>query len=179
MRNKKRIGLVAVALILFGVIWSWFGGRWSTLREIKEKTGLDLPGNKNYGYVDTHGGFFGDGHTLATLTFSEKADTKLRQQMESLPYWRKMPLTEYVDIFLYGGYLDGWYRCGGSLEEGFPQVTEGYWFLLDEASDVTGDGDKPGEAHNDANLFKRASFNVTVVVYDTENRTLYYYELDT
>ena len=176
---KKKIVWIVVVLILFGVVWTWFGERGGTLRELEEKTGLNMPGHKTYGHVDTHGGFFGDGYTLSTLTFSEKADKKLRQQMEQLPYWHQMPLTEYVDIFLYGGYLDGWYRCGGSLEGGFPKVTEGYWFLLDEASDVTGDGDKPGEAHNDANLFKRASFYVTVVVYDTENRTLYYYELDT
>jgi len=58
-------------------------------------------------------------------------------------------------------------------------VTEGYWFFVDEFSNVTGTGDRPGEAHSDAQLLKRGSYNVTVVLYDTVARTMYYFELDT
>jgi len=182
--NSKivKIGMVIIAgLILLGVVLSWGGDRRRELREMEEKTGLDLPRHEVYGYVDTHGGFFGDGDTVVTLTFSKEADERLREQMESLPYWNSLPMSANLHAFLYGGYVDGRasYQTMWVSEVDWPEIIQGYWYLLDESSEVTGDGDEPEEDHNDANLFKRASFNVTVVVYDTETRTLYYYELDT
>ena len=175
-------GMVIIAgLILLGGGVSWGSDRRRELREMEEKTGVDLPRHEVYGYVDTYGGFFGDGDTVVTLTFSKETDERLREQMETLPYWNSMPLSSNLHAFLYGGYVDGRasYQTMWLPQTEWPEITQGYWYLLDESSEVTGDGDEPGEAHNDANLFKRGSFNVTVVVYDTENRTLYYYELDT
>ncbi len=184
MKWKKTIKVaagIAVVLILLGVVLSWGGDRRRELREMEKKTGLDLPRYEVYGYVDTHGGFFGDGDTVVTLKFSEKADEKLREQMETLSYWNPMPISDNLHAFLYGGNVDG--RDSNQTtwvsQVDWPEITQGYWYLQDESSEVTGDGDEPGEAHNDSNLFKRSSFNVTVVVYDTETRTLYYYELDT
>ncbi len=180
--KRVKIGIIiAGVLILLGAGLPWGSDRWRELREMEEKTGLDLPRHEAYGYVDTHGGFFGDGDTVVTLTFSKEADEKLREQMENLPYWNSMPLSNNLHAFLYGGYVEGMesFQTMWLPQTEWPEITQGYWYLLDESSEVTGDGDETGEAHNDANLFKRASFNVTVVVYDTETRTVYYYELDT
>lgn len=119
--------VIIAGLILLGGGVSWGGDRRRELRELEEKTGVDLPRHEVYGYVDGRASY----------------QTMWVSQVE------------------------------------WPEITQGYWYLLDESSEVTGNGDEPGKAQNDANLFKRASFNVTVVVYDTETRTLYYYELDT
>ena len=186
MKDKKKIirnSLLTVGmLMLVGVLLSWGGDRRRELRELEEKTGLELPKHEVYGYVDTHGGFFGDGDTLVTLTFSEKADGKLRGQMKELSYWNDMPLSTNLHTFLYGGYVERGeygYETMWIAQVDWPEITQGYWYLLDESSEVTGVGEESAQSHNDENLFKRASYNVTVVVYDTVNRTLYYYELDT
>ena len=50
-----------------------------------------------------------------------------------------------------------------------PPIEKGYYLLEDRHS----------EAKENLDLLDRSSYNFTLSVYDTDNRTLYYYKLDT
>ena len=60
----------------------------------------------------------------------------------------------------------GWARISFS-----PQVEQGYYSFRDRYAEQYPDDTHP--------LLQRFSYNYTAALYDTENSTLYYYELDT
>ena len=53
-----------------------------------------------------------------------------------------------------------------------PNIENGYWFFLDRHS-------KAIDKYEYSEMFDRASSNYSIVVFDTDSNTLYYYALDT
>ncbi len=120
--------------------------------------------------ADTHGGFHGDGSYYLILDCSENA-TLAREIVKD---WKPFPLTESLELAMYGGTrgivsYDG-YRF--AEEAHWPRINNGVYRFVDRHSDSTDQGD-------DTDLLNRASFNFTIAAYDFDTNRLYYFEMDT
>lgn len=132
-----------------------------------------LSGGEVVSSFDTHGGFQGDGKSCTIISFEDDAFLQRIQQQPNL--WKPFPPDETVKTLLYGVYTDK-YAISPSVtgkdspeEPLIPPIEKGYYLLEDRHS----------EAKENLDLLDRSSYNFTLSVYDTDNRTLYYYKLDT
>ena len=118
---------------------------------------------------DTHGGFHGDGSYYLILDCSEKSE----QSTELIKDWKPLPLTENLQLIMYGGEKDG-VSYGYNLAEKahWPFINNGVYKFVDRHSEADDKSD-------DTNLFNRYSFNFSIAVYDLDTNTLYYFEFDT
>lgn len=132
-----------------------------------------LSGGEVVSSFDTHSGFQGDGKSCTVITFEDDAFLQRIQQQPNL--WKPFPPDETVKTLLYGVYTDEYtiYPCvtgKDSPEEPLiPPMEKGYYLLEDRHS----------QAKENPDLLERSSYNFTLSVYDADNRTLYYYKLDT
>lgn len=114
---------------------------------------------------DTHGGFHGDGTYSLALDCSQNKEVA----MQLIKSWNAFPLSENLQTILYGS------DARSSLlaeESNIPEITNGYYYFCDRHSEST-------DACDDTNLFSRASYNFTVMIYDSNTDRLYYIEFDT
>lgn len=124
------------------------------LCQIGRALDLDLSAGTLVRFEDDHGGFHGDGKTVA-----EVALDGLEEELEGAPGWRPLPPSENTAQALR--------LCG--LEE-LPE--EGCCYLYDRHSDSTA-------PYDDSQLHKRYSWNFTAAVYDSGSGRLYFYKFDT
>ena len=118
---------------------------------------------------DTHGGFRGDGDYYLILDCSEKTE----QAAELIKDWSPLPLTENLQLIMYGGEKNGVSYCYNLAEEAhWPIIINGVYKFVDRHSEAIDKSD-------DTNLFNRYSYNFSVAVYDLDTNTLYYFEFDT
>ena len=119
--------------------------------------------------TDSHGGFHGDGTYSAIYDCSKNKEYVL----EIVEKWNKLPLTENLELILYGGEKDGTtYAYYLADDVGFPEVSNGYYFFYDRHSESM-------NSNSDEDLFNRSSFNFSIAIYDTDNDMLYYIRMDT
>jgi len=119
--------------------------------------------------TDTHEGFLGDGSYYLILDCSEETE----QAKELIKEWKALPLTENLQIIMYGGEKDGVsYGYNLAEEAHWPTITNGVYKFVDRQS-------KADDKSDDTNLFNRYSYNFSVAVYDLDTNTLYYFEFDT
>lgn len=118
---------------------------------------------------DTHGGFHGDGWYRLILDCSENRE----QALENVSSWKKFPLSENLDLLLYGGEKDG-VTYGYHLAEKakIPGIKNGYYRFYDRHSESM-------DRSDDSELLDRYSFNFSLAVYDSDTDRLYYFEFDT
>lgn len=134
------------------------------LRRVERTLGLSLTGGTLLRQGDDHGGMGGDGTAWAVLTFTGGA----AERMAAFPGGAALPLPEPLRTAVYGG--EDW----DSLVkvQGAPLIPGGgsgwYWFR-----------DRQSKSADPSDLLSRSSFNFTLALYDAEQGTLYYYELDT
>ena len=118
---------------------------------------------------DTHGGFHGDGSYYLILDCSEKRE----QAMELIKDWTPLPLTENLQLIMYGGKKDGVNYVYNLAEEAhWPIINNGVYKFVDRHSEAVDKSD-------DTELFNRHSFNFSIAAYDLDTNTLYYFEFDT
>lgn len=93
--------------------------------------------------------------------------------LEIVNSWNQLPLSENLNLIMYGGERDGM-TYGFNLAElaNMPTIENGYYCFYDRHSESTDSG-------SDANLFDRASFNFSLAVYDFDTNMMYYFEYDT
>ena len=115
-------------------------------------------------YIETHGGFHGDGLTYIRVDFSR---TELECVLAEKEGWRETPLTENIHTTLYGD--ESWQGIKDSCNFLLPEVENGYYYFLD----------RQNNSFDDEDLRKRPSFNFTFVVYDVETDILYFVKFDT
>lgn len=151
-------------------LFSGDDAHWQVLSQIGRQLDLDLSRALLEEYRDTHGGFHGDGDTFAKITFPADAAMEAEDHLKyGTPWWSALPLTEELTRVLYGG---GENRPLFTDESGkvlLPEVEKGYYFFYDAQA----------HAYSGQSLFSRASYNITVAVYDADSDTLYYFDLDT
>ena len=118
---------------------------------------------------DTHGGFLGDGSYYLILDCSQNSS----KAYEIIKYWKKLPLSDNLDLAMYGGKKDGViYGYNFAEEAHLPIVTNGVYKFVDRHTESDCKSD-------DTKLLSRYSFNFSLAVYNFDTDTLYYYELDT
>ena len=94
--------------------------------------------------------------------------------MELIEDWKQLPLTENLQIIMYGGEKDGISYAPKLPEEAhWPIISNGVYKFVDRYSEFVAD------RSDDANLFDRHSYNFSVAVYDFDTDKLYYFEFDT
>lgn len=119
--------------------------------------------------MDTHGGFVGDGSYYLILDCSDNTEDALSIVAD----WNELPLSENLNLIMYGGEKDDvTYGYDLSEEAHMPVIENGYYYFEDRHSEAK-------DVSDDSELFSRASFNFSLAVYDSETNRLYYFEFDT
>lgn len=140
---------------------------------ISEQINIEIPDVINIEYKDDHGGFHGDGEKFAKIVFDNKNGLDILSQIEKSNRWNKLPLTENLNLIMYGGVKDNVeYSYNLAEKSEIPEIKSGYWYFIDRHSESM-------YPEKDNELFDRHSFNFTIAMYDTNNNTLYYFEFDT
>ncbi len=164
---KKKISLILIMLFISVII----SGCSSDISKLSKKLELVFPEIEHSQITNTHGGFHGDGKMLMKIVFKDKT---LATQLEGK--WSKMPLSKNLSIAVYG--LEDNNETIYSLvktedEQNFiPKIENGYYYFYDRNSESS-------NPNNDNDLFTRCSYNFSVAIYDCENKTLYYADIDT
>lgn len=118
---------------------------------------------------DTHGGFQGEGSYYLILDCSQNSN----RAHEIIQGWKELPLSNNLDLVMYGGEIDGVsYGYNFAEEAHWPTISNGVYKFVDRHSESVDKSD-------DTNLLNRYSFNFSVAVYDLDTDTLYYFEMDT
>lgn len=119
--------------------------------------------------MDTHGGFVGDGSYYLILDCSDNTEDALSIVAD----WNELPLSENLNLIMYGGEKDDvTYGYDLSEEAHMPVIENGYYYFEDRHSEAK-------DVSDDSELFSRASFNFSLAVYDSDTNRLYYFEFDT
>ncbi len=141
----------------------------STQADSKEYFGFDKADFTVVEESDTHGGFLGDGSYFLILDCAANKE----QASEDLEGWKPLPLSENLNLILYGGERDGVnYSYDLAEQAGFPKIENGYYYFEDRQD---GSLDKS----DDSQLFDRGSFNFSVALYDSDTDRMYYLSFDT
>ncbi len=143
----------------------------SISRRISNSLGIKTPIYAKIEYEDSHGGFHGDGDTLAKVYLNGKSAEEVIIEIKDK--WKLLPLSENLNLMMYGGIKDNMeysYNLADKLK--IPRIENGYWYFIDRHSKST-------DTYNDADLFERNSFNFTLALYDLDINILYYIEFDT
>lgn len=118
---------------------------------------------------DTHGGFHGDGSCYLILDCSRNTEHAKKITQD----WKQLPLTENLQLAMYGGEKNGvQYDYNFAEEAHWPIIRNGVYKFVDRHSEAVDKSD-------DTNLFSRYSFNFSIALYDLDTNILYYFEMDT
>lgn len=140
---------------------------------IAKQIKIEMPDILNIEHMDDHSGFHGDGEKFAKIEFDNNNGLNILSQIENSNRWNEMPLTENLNLIMYGGIKDNVeYAYSLAKKSGISEIKNGYWHFTDRHSEST-------HPEKDTELFDRHSFNFTLAMYDVDNNTLYYYEFDT
>ncbi len=119
--------------------------------------------------LDTHGGFHGDGSYYLILDCSNNK----KEALEKIKEWEKLPLSENLELIMYGGEREGiTYGYKLAQESHIPQIKNGYYIFKDRHSEST-------DSTDDTKIFDRYSFNFSIAIYDCDSDKMYYFEFDT
>lgn len=167
---KKRYLILTLVLLLWGCAAR------DPLAEISAVIGVDVTGASLSDLTDSHGGFLGDGETVAQIVLTAPQREALLTGVQESEYWHPLPLSAELSAAIYGS------RTGNLVlnplftdENGdplLPPIENGCYFFLDRNSQST-------DPASSAGLHDRASWNFTAAVYDADQNILYYLELDT
>lgn len=119
--------------------------------------------------VDTHGGFHGDGSYYLILDCSKNKE----KATEILSEWIELPISENLELIMYGGEKDGIsYGYNLAKEAEIPEIENGYYYFCDRHPEST-------DSKDTSALFDRGSFNFSFAIYDSDTDKMYYFEFDT
>lgn len=139
---------------------------------IAEDLGVTLPEDVEVMVIDNKG-FNGDGELLYTILISEDNNDDFLKQINELNTWRNLPLSNNLNLVMYGGTLGNTtYSYEFATELGIPKIENGYWIFKDR-------NDETVDFTDDSKLLTRPSFNFTLAMYDADNYVLYYFREDT
>lgn len=119
--------------------------------------------------VDTHSGFHGDGSYYLILDCSKNKE----KATEILSEWIELPISENLELIMYGGEKDGIsYGYNLAKEAEIPKIENGYYYFYDRHSESA-------DSKDTSALFDRGSFNFSFAIYDSDTDKMYYFEFDT
>ncbi|MBR6667738.1 MAG: hypothetical protein IKL25_05185, partial [Clostridia bacterium] len=126
MRYVKLIIVTIIVCVVFSSCSTvgYFGFRTSAFTVIEEK--------------DTHGGFLGDGTYYLILDCSERKE----QATELIKDWKPLPLTENLQLIMYGGEKNGVSYAYDLAEEAhWPIINNGVYKFVDRHSEAVDKSD--------------------------------------
>lgn len=140
--------------------------------EISKAIGADVSeGIETFRY-DSGSSFHGDGGFCIGLQFE---NDKILEAISDDEKWETFPFDDITQVLVYGKTFEteseirvrGPYVKDGNGDVLLPQIEKGYYRLIDRQED---DG---------RDILSREAMNVTFMIYDEGNETLYYCEVDT
>ncbi len=164
---KKLALLIALCLIASLCACS---SNLSYQEQVNRICGLDITGSTVVSGNDSHGGFLGDGALTVEFDCTQISESVVQQMRD----WETLPLSENLQLMMYGGTRNGVSYDRYNLAERYsiPEISNGCYFFLDRHSDAVNTKDA-------ANLFDRASYNFSLLLYDFDSARLYLFEFDT
>ena len=172
MQMKKKFPCVLFLLIMLSLFLTGCFSL-SINKEISRSLGIYLPLKSVINYEDDHGGFHGDGVTIANVQFEDGVAEDVLLQIQNNKDWKPTPLSENMTLEFYGGEesKDVYYASDLAEKNNMPEINNGYWIFIDRFN---------GENRltEGEELFSRSSKNYTSGIYDSENNKLYYFQYD-
>ncbi len=161
--KKNTLFFILLLILISALIYSLFAN--STKAQIKDRYAIDVSALEIIYEDDTHGGFFGDGVRYVIFDCGEAEGFE-----NEISSWRDLPLTDNLQLLLYGGERDGiTYGFYYSDNYEIPVITDGKYYFTDRLNGI----------NTDIDVFSRPSLNFTVFMYDKINLKLYMLEVDT
>ena len=135
---------------------------------LKDELGIDRDAYTVLHEQDSHGGFHGDGLYAVALDCADRME-----EMQALTSdWQELPLTENLELLLYGGEKDGWsYAYDLAEETAIPQIENGCYFFNNRHSRAIDS--------QDDDIFSQHSFNLSLAIFDRDQDILYLLCYDT
>lgn len=113
--------------------------------------------------------FHGDGYSYLILDCSANAE-KARSIIED---WTPLPLSENLELLMYGGEKDGAYYGYDLAEDvNWPRIEHGVYKFYNRDDHVS-------DRSDDTEVFRGHSFNISIAMYDLDKDLLYYLRYDT
>ena len=142
-------------------------GREDVKTRIAAETGLDLSNAQVVHCSNSHGGFHGDGLTLARLLLPKETEPDFAK----ISGWQDQPGEAFCllayGIFRANGQIGPYIVEEDPLKTAFfPELSAGWYFLRDDSPET-------------GPVIDRHSLNVTLAQYDPATHTLWYARLDT
>lgn len=164
MKKLKHISVIVLLLTFSYIIVLKTGNK----TEIAKELNITLNNSNLITYKDSHDKFHGDGLTYAEIRLGKKDYDLLVNTLQSGSKWTAYPLSDIIEILLYGENGQGPYIKDPEVTLSTPQITSGYYFF-NPVSDFPEDTEK---------LSHGFSTNVTIALFDKNNGMLYYYKYD-
>lgn len=161
--NGLLLVFAMLPLLLFESLWIQENGTPADHRAVRE-LGLSDVSVRLEAQYDDHGGFHGDGVSMAVYVLDRAAAAI---QMHKAPGWRKDALDENAAHLAYGNYLTD--QDGRAL---VPQKEWDYWYFENRQIEAGADG------QYSTDVLERPSFNFTLALYENSGR-LYVFKMDT
>ncbi|MDE6558008.1 MAG: hypothetical protein K2K39_02765 [Clostridia bacterium] len=155
--KKVLCAAVAAVALSAAVAFAWCAV--STYSTFKKATGVAVPECGGVTTIDTTG-WNGDGELIYQFYLDKEKGQKFEDTVKQAEHWQSLPMTATLDELVYE-HFDGV----------IPRVENGYYFFYDEQR-------KTHEAAE--NIVEiSSSYDFIIGMYDTESRTVYYYEQHT
>lgn len=166
---KYRKYFIIIGILVFtGIIF--FRSNREVNRNISKDLEIKVPYTLDFHYQDSHGGFHGDGITLAKAKLKDIHIEKIVEKSKA--EWNRTPMPKNIELELYGGQR-GDINWHSDLADklNMPNIERGYWIFLDRSGNrrVFNKGE---------NLFPRVSANYSLGVIDSERNIFYYIKFD-
>ena len=161
MSLMKRLFCIMLSICL--LLMSGCSKSGSITDDISKEIGIDLADAEYATSIDTHGGFHGDGNTIVSMPVSSES---VLEQIQNNPQWHSLPFTENLTAVVYGitdenSSIGPYITVDDTRNPAVPEITNGYYFFLDRHS-------QSADPHDDTNVLSRASFNLTIAIYDCD-----------
>lgn len=156
--------IIVIPLLLF------LGGcnKETTESYVEKEIGINLSTCKIESKKDTHSGFHGDGDLIIAFDCTNNEEGILEQIKD----WNPLPLSKNLDLIMYGGKKDGiTYLYELATNNGIPKIKNGYYYFINRHSKA--------KTKTDDDIFNKYAFNFTLVLFDSDNNKMYFYECDT
>lgn len=171
--NFKRYLSATLLIVILFVFCSCQKDELYDLKKISKDIGLDITQGEQQTYSDTHGGFLGDGMTVAIFSFP---DQSLVDEIASCEGWKPLPLTKNLTSLVYGmktdHYVSGPYFNDEQGKAIIPEIINGYYYFYDRQAETA-------NKYSDDEVLSRHSMNLTFAAYDSDMNILYYIRFDT
>lgn len=164
----SRTRKISIGFLVFLLLFMRIFAQSTPQGYVSKYLGIDCSRGIANEYIETHGGFLGDGDTFIEIQFPNGSFEQVISECEE---WRELPLTENLKIIIYGISNEEriWEpRVAGEI----PEIRNGYYYFEDRHSESS-------DKYDDSEIFDRYSYNYTIAVYDADTMTLYYCEEDT